>query len=237
MTLATLETAATPTQVPAGTSVLVVDAGGEQQRALELALEGTAAIVARVPVPAARWTDADSADVAADVVVLFASRPRSATVRAVKRIASSLPETPVIVIAADGGDALTRATIKAGATAVVLETELGPTLPVAIGAALAGMICVPRALRRHVERHVLSNREKQVLALVVMHYSNAEIAAQLFLAESTVKTHLSSIFMKLGVRSRHEAAALVLDPEEGVGLGVLALSDAAAARPIESGAA
>ena len=45
--------------------------------------------------------------------------------------------------------------------------------------------------------------------------TNSEIAESLFLSESTVKSHLSSAFAKLGVRSRREAAALVLDPDQG----------------------
>jgi len=66
-------------------------------------------------------------------------------------------------------------------------------------------------------------REKQVLGLVVMGYMNCQIAERLFLAQSTVKSHLSSAFGKLGVRSRNEAADLILNHERGLGLGVLAL--------------
>ncbi len=56
-----------------------------------------------------------------------------------------------------------------------------------------------------------------------MGYMNGQIAQQLFLAESTVKSHLSSAFRKLGVRSRNEAVNLILDPERGLGMGILAL--------------
>ena len=52
-----------------------------------------------------------------------------------------------------------------------------------------------------------------------------EVAPVLGLAETTVKSHLSSTFRKLGVRSRSEAAALVLDAQSGLGLGVLTISD------------
>jgi DNA-binding NarL/FixJ family response regulator len=57
----------------------------------------------------------------------------------------------------------------------------------------------------------------------VMGFTNAGIAKKLFLAESTVKSHLSSAFTKLGVRSRHEAAALLSDPQQR-GLGVLTIA-------------
>ena len=72
-------------------------------------------------------------------------------------------------------------------------------------------------------RPALSAREKQVLALVVMGYMNCEIAERLFLAQSTVKSHLGSAYAKLGVRSRHEAAELILDPVGGLSTGILAL--------------
>jgi DNA-binding NarL/FixJ family response regulator len=46
--------------------------------------------------------------------------------------------------------------------------------------------------------------------------TNRQIAARLYLAESTVKTHVASAFAKLGVRSRKDAVAVLLDPDEGL---------------------
>jgi DNA-binding CsgD family transcriptional regulator len=67
-----------------------------------------------------------------------------------------------------------------------------------------------------VARPTFSHREKQVLALLATGISNKEIAARLWLAESTIKAHISSAFSKLGVRCRKDAIAVVLDPEEGL---------------------
>jgi DNA-binding NarL/FixJ family response regulator len=60
--------------------------------------------------------------------------------------------------------------------------------------------------------------------MVVMDFSNAEIAQKLFLSESNVKNHLSSAFAKLGVKSRSAAAELILDGESGLGPGILRIS-------------
>jgi DNA-binding NarL/FixJ family response regulator len=61
----------------------------------------------------------------------------------------------------------------------------------------------------------------------VLGFTNREIADKLYLAESTVKTHLSSAFTKLDARSRSEAVARILDPESGYGVGILAIADGA----------
>ena len=78
----------------------------------------------------------------------------------------------------------------------------------------SGQAVVPRALRASVQRPTLSHRERQVLTLVCEGLTNSQIAEQLFLSESTVKSHLSSAFAKIGVRSRREAAALFIELEQ-----------------------
>jgi DNA-binding NarL/FixJ family response regulator len=136
-----------------------------------------------------------------------------------KRFAAS----PVVVTCANIQRWEVRAALAGGAVGLVIddgrESSLGPCL----NAVLAGQICVPRGHWRQIEPPPLSTREKQILGLVVMGYMNSQIAQQLFLAESTVKSHLSSAFGKLGVRSRNEAVSLILDPNRGLGMGILAL--------------
>jgi DNA-binding NarL/FixJ family response regulator len=116
-----------------------------------------------------------------------------------------------------------RAALDAGAAGIVLTGEVTTALRACVLAVQAEQVSVPRRNRRQIEHAVLSAREKQILGLVVMGYMNSEIAERLFLAESTVKSHLSSAFSKLEVHSRHEAADLILNPDGGLALGILGL--------------
>jgi DNA-binding NarL/FixJ family response regulator len=143
------------------------------------------------------------------------------------------PEAPVVIVCAEVRPGELRGALAAGVNGVVLEEHLSATLGVCIEAVRAGQVCVPRRHAPQIEPATLSAREKQILGLVVMGYMNSEIASQLFVAESTVKSHLSSAFAKLGVRSRNEAVDLIVDPERGLGMGILALGG----EPIESGSA
>jgi DNA-binding NarL/FixJ family response regulator len=109
---------------------------------------------------------------------------------------------------------------------LVLERRAETTLALAARAVFAGQISYPAELMPTRVKMALSKREKQILGMVVMGFSNAEIAAKLYVSESTVKSHLYSAFGTLGVRSRKEAVALILDPETGFGTGILAITDA-----------
>jgi DNA-binding NarL/FixJ family response regulator len=135
------------------------------------------------------------------------------------------PEAVLVVIAPGGAGADVRAALEAGADGIVPESRAESALAPAVAAAFAGLVTLPVETRGHSLRPALSAREKQVLGLVVLGLSNAEIAGKLHVAETTVKSHLSSTFRKLGVRSRSQAAALLLDGDNGLGLGILSLSE------------
>jgi DNA-binding NarL/FixJ family response regulator len=133
------------------------------------------------------------------------------------------PGVPVILIASLSRIGVHRA-LEAGAAGLVLDSQVESSLAATIRAVRAGQLVAPRELRRAVTRPPLSHRERQTLALLVNGFTNRQIAAQLFLAESTVKSHLTSVFSKLGVGTRSEAVALALDSEEKLGLDMLGLS-------------
>lgn len=160
-----------------------------------------------------------------DAIVVFADpwqRADAAALRAVSEAAAA----PVVVVVASSDRRASDAALRAGARGVVLESELERALAATVRAVCCGQLVVPLELSARFATPALSFREKQVLGLVVMGYTNGEIARTLYLAESTVKSHLSSSFEKLGVRSRNEAARLIVDESNGLGTGILTIAGA-----------
>src|SRR3954451_3524571 len=202
-------------------SVAVAADDATSQRVVSLLAHEGLAVAGRAPGPR-RLPDAcrDRAPHLA-VVAWKACGPEPAA--AIRHVRKALPRTRVVVVLDDHRRRDMRGAIDAGADAVVLDSRLAVTLGVTLRAVCAGQTCVPRELRQQVERPLLSNRERQVLGLVAAGFGNAEIADHLFLAESTVKGHLSSAFSKLGIHSREEASALVRDPDSRLGIGLLPL--------------
>ena len=142
---------------------------------------------------------------------------------AVTELVQAEPDRLAVVICRRPDLPQVRLLLGAGVRGVVLEDELEAALEPTIGAVAAGQVCVPREGARALTPPVLSVREKQVVGLAAMGLSNREIADRLFVAESTVKSHLSSAFGKLGVRSRHEATDVIVNRAWGVGLGILSI--------------
>lgn len=160
---------------------------------------------------------------APSVVLLWAHDSSSGLSGEVLALAQRFPSSPVVVICPTVKRWGVRAALTAGASGVLALDNLATGLYSCIYAVLSGQVCVPREHWQQIEPPALSSREKQILGLVVMGYMNSQIAERLFLAESTIKSHLSSAFGKLGVRSRNEAVKLIIDPERGLGMGILAL--------------
>lgn len=135
------------------------------------------------------------------------------------------PAARIVLVCDSGHGRGIRRALNSGVEGLVLTEGLERTLPSTVAAAWAGQRVTPVEIRASVAKPALSFREKQILRLVVMGFTNGQIGARLSLAESTIKSHLSSAFTKLGVCSRSEAAALILDPEASVGLGILSITE------------
>ncbi len=160
----------------------------------------------------------------ASTVVLWVEDAMLALTESIEPLAKTPQDTPAIVVVCTAIQRWElRATLAAGVAGVVRYDEIEFALSPCIRAASSGQVCVPRAQWEQIDPPALSTREKQILGLVVLGYMNSQIASQLYLAESTVKSHLSSAFAKLGVRSRNEAVELIINPERGLGMGILEL--------------
>jgi DNA-binding NarL/FixJ family response regulator len=154
------------------------------------------------------------------IVVLVCDVDRPREMAALRRLHRELPEPAVIAVSPTATGTGVRRALDAGADAIVFEPLLESTLAVAVSAVESGQSVVPRSMRASVERPTFSHRERQVLTYVSQGLTNAQIADELFLSESTIKSHLSSAFAKFGVRSRREAAALFLELEQTTRVGL-----------------
>lgn len=193
--------------------VIAIAASAEMLDRIGAALEGQGVpILAEIGDP----DDVTGFETDASTIVVFAcdvDAPREMT--SLRRLRREVRQPAVVVISPPATGTGVRRALDAGADAIVFEPELELTLTTAVRAVAIGQSVVPRKLRASVERPVLSHRESQVLALVRDGLTNAEIAERLYLAESTIKSHLSSIFTKFGVRSRKEVAAAAMTSIDG----------------------
>lgn len=149
------------------------------------------------------------------IAVIVCDLDRPAEMAMLRRVRRELALAIVIVSPPATATGVRRG-LDAGADAIVFEPLIESTLAVTVSAVGSGQAVVPRELRASVQRPTLSHRERQVLTYVCEGLTNSQIAEQLFLSESTVKSHLSSAFAKFGVRSRREAAALFLEFDQPI---------------------
>jgi DNA-binding NarL/FixJ family response regulator len=169
--------------------------------------------------------DADPERVApAEAYVASCDLTAAGSIAAAAALAGRLPGPLVLVVDAGAEPHQLRAALRAGVAGLVRAAEAPASLAGTLQAVAAGQFAAPGDLVRGLERPVLSRRQKQVLGLVVLGLSNGEIAAKMHLSEHTVKCHLYASFRRLGVSSRDEATSLILDPAQGLGTGILAIS-------------
>lgn len=154
--------------------------------------------------------------------------------RGLAAIRRAAPELPVIAVLATIDHRTVSTLLRHGVAGIVRQADVEETLPATILAVASGQLCLPRTYAAQAARPQLSTREKQVLGMVVLGFANIEIAQRLVVAESTVKSHLHSAFRKLGVRTRVEATALILNPANGLGTGILTIPTGAPDSPTSS---
>ena len=157
-----------------------------------------------------------------DVVLMDLIMPVVDGITAIKNIRSELPAIEVIALTTFLEDPLVVNAIKVGAIGYLLKDVLANDLCQAIKAAAAGQVQLsPQVAARLIHEirvpdnpETLTDRETEVLRLLAIGKSNREISADMYLGETTVKTHVSNILAKLGVSSRTQAALFAI----GIGL-------------------
>lgn len=154
-----------------------------------------------------------------NVVLMDLKMPEMDGVAATREIRSKHPGVRVIVLTSFAEDNMVQGALQAGATGYLLKNVSGAELANAIRAAHAGRmtlsseateVLVHAAAHPIVPADDLTEREREVLTLMVDGLSNQEIADRLFLSLGTVKFHAGNIYSKLGVDSRVAAVTLAI---------------------------
>lgn len=161
---------------------------------------------------------------APDVVLMDIKMPRLDGVAATREIGSKFPEVRVLILTTFDADEWVIDAIRAGASGYLLKDSPRQVLVAAIEGTAAGKTHVDPAVAGRLFDHVaraaptpsnpllgsLTDREHQVLALLGRGLNNAAIAAQIHMAEGTVRNHVSSILSKLNLADRTQAALFAL---------------------------
>lgn len=159
-----------------------------------------------------------------DVVLMDLRMPGGNGVDAIAELTRRGARSRVLVLTTYDTDTDTLPAIEAGATGYLLKDAPQDELLAAVRAAAEGRSVLSPAVTSRLLSAVrgpatavaetLSGREREVLSLVARGTANREIAAKLFISEATVKTHLTHIYGKLGVKDR--AAAVAVGYDRGV---------------------
>jgi two-component system, NarL family, response regulator LiaR len=156
---------------------------------------------------------------APDVILMDLVMPEMDGAAATKAIRAQFPDVQVIALTSFPEDDLVKGALQAGAIGYLLKNVSADDLARAIRAAKIGKPTLsPEAQQAlihatttpQVKTIALTDREHDVLALMVEGLSNPEIATRLIVSRATVKFHISSILSKMGASSRTEAVAIAL---------------------------
>jgi DNA-binding NarL/FixJ family response regulator len=213
------------------TRVLIVDDQDHVRHGLRMILElGGIEVVGEAADGAEAVAAVESLD--PDVILMDVRMPGMDGVEATRTIAASHPDCRVVALTTFDVDQHVVDMLRAGAVGFLLKDVTSMSLLDAVHRAAAGEPVVAAAVMARMMDHFsarppvalrippgfedLSDREREILALIGAGRSNTEIADELFISMATVKTHVRHIFAKLELRDRAQAVVAARD----AGLGV-----------------
>ncbi|MFE2184872.1 response regulator [Streptomyces sp. NPDC059455] len=212
------------------TTVLIVDDQALQRYAFRILLESVPETT--VLGEAAHGAEAVrlAAELCPDVVLMDIRMPGMDGIEATRRIVAAGDRSRILVLTTFDLDEYVHAALRAGASGFLLKDVRPEELLAGIRAVAAGDAVIAPALTRrlldeyaqHVPQPVdgpaqearlkaLTGREREILVAIGKGWTNGEIAAHFFLAESTVKTHVRRILAKIGARDRIQAVIFAYD--------------------------
>ena len=214
------------------TSVLIADDHSLQRLGFRMLLESQDDMT--VAGEAANGAEAVrlAAELRPDVVLMDVRMPGLDGIEATRRISRAGGWTRVLILTTFDLDEYAFAALRAGASGFLVKDALPAELLAGIGAVASGdAVVAPALTRRLIEKYAhllpsrpdagtaatdprlaaLTDREREVLQAIARGWTNSEIADRLYLAESTVKTHIGRVLAKIGARDRVQAVIFAYD--------------------------
>jgi len=204
--------------------VLIADDQTLVRSGFRLVLDGREAIEVVGEAPNGAEAVAAARRLRPDIVLMDVRMPVMDGIEATRRVVAECPSSRVIVLTTFDLDEYVYAAIAAGASGFLLKDVTGDQLAASIRLVATGeALLAPTITRRLIDRYAklpsasnqllatLTAREMDVLRHLARGLSNAELAAELHLGESTIKTHVARLLAKLGLRDRVQAVILAYE--------------------------
>jgi DNA-binding NarL/FixJ family response regulator len=206
--------------------ILIADDQALVRSGLALVIEAEADMEVAGEAADGREAIARCREVQPDIALLDIRMPGLDGLEVARRVIAQHPAVRVVMLTTFDLDSYLYEALKIGVSGFLLKDDPPEQIVAAIRAVVAGAeLLAPSLTRRVVEAYVrgpapgsvapglaeLTVRERDVLGLVARGLSNTEIAERLIVGEATVKTHVGSIFRKLGLRDRTQAVVLAYE--------------------------